>query len=147
MAALAERLETLEAVSHRSSSLSMQGTRSPIWASGDRGSPFGGRDDRHTWDIDDMGMWTLVLHPLARVLSVFRRLAEFLAHNQNRSPTLVVVRRLFLDISFLLCCLAMMKAVWRRSGVRRREVIAALKMVWRAVLGQKQPRLLVDRAV
>ena len=95
-----------------------------------------------------MGMWSLVLRPLARIFSLFRHLAAFLASSENRSPAFVVIRRLFLDISFVLCFLAVFKAGWRRSGMRRKEVINALRGLWRAILGhQGAVRHMVDRAV
>ena len=92
-----------------------------------------------------MGMWSLVLQPLARVFRLFRQLMAFLANSDNRSPTFVVIRRLFLDISFVLCVLAAFKLSWRRSGVRRREVAAALQGLWRAIVGQQVPRHMVER--
>ncbi|EIW61778.1 ACBP-domain-containing protein [Trametes versicolor FP-101664 SS1] len=151
LAAITERLETLESLLHHSTaSLSPAGPgpRSPGLLAG-RGSPSGGgaRGGGVRWDVDDMGMWTLVLHPLARALRLFKQLAAFLANGEGRSPTFVVVRRLFLDISFVLCFLALVKAGWRRSGVRRKEVVAALRGLWRAILGQQGRRHMVERGV
>ncbi|OJT13366.1 hypothetical protein TRAPUB_10132 [Trametes pubescens] len=149
LAAITERLETLESMLHHSTaSLSPAGPRSPGLLAG-RGSPSGGgpRGGGVRWDVDDMGMWTLVLHPLARALRLFRQLAAFLANGEGRSPTFVVVRRLFLDISFVLCFLALVKAGWRRSGVRRKEVVAALRGLWHAILGQQGRRHMVERGV
>ena len=147
LAAITERLETLEGLLHHSTaSLSHSGLRSPALVGG-RGSPFGGAQDVVRWDIDDMGMWSLVLQPLARVFRLFRQLMAFLANSDNRSPTFVVIRRLFLDISFVLCVLAAFKLSWRRSGVRRREVAAALQGLWRAIVGQQVPRHMVERGV
>ena len=145
LAALTERIDALESPHRRSSSslVSIGGSssRSPArWAGGRSPEPRG-------WDIDDMGMWSLVLAPLARVYARARRLMDFVLYNENRSPTLVVIRRLFLDISFLLCVLAVVKMAWMRSGVRRREVLDALKGVWYAFFGRRRPRMLVDRAV
>ncbi|KAI0363555.1 ACBP-domain-containing protein [Pilatotrama ljubarskyi] len=148
LAAITERLETLESLLHHSTaSLSPSGPRSPGILAG-RGSPLGGRPDLVRWDIDDMGMWSIVLRPLVRVLRLFRQLAVFLANGENRSPTLVIIRRLFLDVSFILCFLALFKAGWRRSGMRRKEVIAALRGLWKAILGQSQGvRHMVERGV
>ncbi|KAI0080669.1 ACBP-domain-containing protein [Panus rudis PR-1116 ss-1] len=150
LAALTERIETLEGVMHRSTgSLASQpgGARSPGWTG--RGSPLGGRPgDNGVWDFDDMGMWSLILAPLSRVFTTFQQLLNFLAKNDNRSPTLVVIRRLFLDISFVLSVLLLSKYVWRRSGMRRKAVYAALGGVWRTLIGQqRRPRVMVDRAV
>ena len=152
LAAITERLETLEGILHHSTgSLSASGgPRSPGFGGGS-GSPFGPSGSASgaliPWDIDDMGMWTLVLRPLARALHLFRQLATFLAGGGPRSPTFVVIRRLFLDISFVLCVLAITKAGWRRSGVRRREVSAALRGLWRAIAGHHAPRQMVERGV
>ncbi|OBZ76443.1 hypothetical protein A0H81_03813 [Grifola frondosa] len=112
---------------------------------GGEGSPSDGRGEIARWDLDDMGMWSLVLNPLARAIATFRQLMGFLAHNENRSPTLIVVRRLFLDISFILCLLSVVKMAWRRSGMRRKEVLSALRVLWNAVLGHKRPRIMIDR--
>ncbi|KAH9843953.1 ACBP-domain-containing protein [Rhodofomes roseus] len=137
LVALTERIEALEAVARRSTtSFSLHGSSSP-WASGQQTGV----------DLDDMGMWSLALHPLAHATTLARHLAAFLATSRGRSPTFIVVRRLFLDISFLLCLLALMKAAWRRSGMRRREVLAALAGLWRAIAGQSPPRRLVNRGV
>ncbi|KAI0796514.1 acyl CoA binding protein-domain-containing protein [Abortiporus biennis] len=146
LAALNERIETLESVTHRSTSFFSQGPRSPGWSGPGRGSPTG-RADEYTFDSDDMGMWSLVLKPLSHVIDVFQQLLRFLANNENRSPTLVVIRRLFLDISFLLSVLALVRMTWRKSGMRRKEVLAALHGLWRAIVGHKRPRVLIDRAV
>ncbi|KAI9001320.1 acyl CoA binding protein-domain-containing protein [Trametes punicea] len=148
LAAITERLETLEGLLHHSTaSLSASGQRSPGLFAG-RGTPFGGQQDVMRWDVDDMGMWSLVLRPLARIFRLFRLLTAFIGSSENRSPAFVVIRRLFLDISFVLCLLAAFRAGWRKSGMRRKEVIAALRGLWRAILGQSAAvRHMVDRAV
>ena len=146
LAALTDRIEVLEALVHRSTaSMSSQpGARSSAWG---RGSPSNSHRDDANWDFDDMGMWSFVLKPLQRVFVMFDQLKAFLAQNENRSPTLVIVRRLFLDISFILCVLAVTKMMWRKTGMRRREIYAALGVLWRALIGHRRPRVLVDRAV
>ncbi|TFK92954.1 ACBP-domain-containing protein [Polyporus arcularius HHB13444] len=145
LAAITERLETLEGLLHHSaSSLTASGLRSPQVG---RHSPFGGGQDVVRWDIEDMGMWSLVLQPLARVFRLFRQLMALLANSEKRSPTFVIIRRLFLDISFVLCFLAVFKLGWRRSGVRRKEVSAALRTLWRAIVGQQAPRHMTERGV
>ncbi|OCH95950.1 ACBP-domain-containing protein [Obba rivulosa] len=145
LAALTERLEVLEQIAHKSTiSLSvLSPTRGLTQAA------LAGQDDedRAKWDPDDMGMWALVLNPLSRTVGMFSQLVKFVTQNERRSPTLVVIRRLFLDISFMLCFLAATKLIWKRSGVRRKEVSAALKGLGYAIVGQKRPRVLVDRAV
>lgn len=150
LAALTERIESLEGLVHRSTNsfASQSGVRSPGWSGAGRGgSPTGGPREDDTWNVDDMGMWSIILNPLARVTTLFRTLMTFIASNDNHSPTMVVIRRLFLDISFLLFVLAIARMTWRRSGMRRREVLNALGGLWRALLGQRRPRVLVDRAV
>ncbi|KAJ7688436.1 hypothetical protein B0H17DRAFT_1068717 [Mycena rosella] len=150
LAALSERIESLESLSGRLSrsriSVSPRVAGSPSWGPG-RGSPAHGRD-AHEWDLDDLGMWSLVVNPVARGIEALREAATFFARDENRSPTLIIVRRLCLDVSFLLCVLAVIRTLWRKSGVRRREVNAALVVLWRAILGTKKaPRTMVDRGV
>lgn len=139
---LEERLERLEFSLPRStSSLVSNGRgRSP------RGSPHA---DDGQWDVERMGMWALALNPLSDVVRRFKQLLTFLAYSPDRSPGLLVIRRLVLDVSFLLCLLTVVRVVWRRSGVRRREVVHALKGVWLAVMGhqRRSHRALVDKAV
>lgn len=140
LAALTERIEALEALAQRSTiSFSLPVRSSPRWSSG--------QTSVADWDLDDMGMWSLVLHPLVRVATLARYLSSFLASSRGRSPTFIVVRRLFLDISFLLFVLSMLRVAWRRSGIRRREVLTALGGLWRAVVGESPPRRLVERGV
>ncbi|KAJ7117303.1 hypothetical protein C8R43DRAFT_902079 [Mycena crocata] len=150
VAALSERIESLESLSGRLShsriSISPRVAGSPSWGAG-RGSPSYGRDT-HEWDLDDLGMWSLVVNPISRGIETLREAATFFARDENRSPTLIIVRRLCLDISFLLCVLAVIRALWKKSGVRRREVNAALVVLWRAILGtKKSTRTMVDRGV
>ncbi|OSX59289.1 hypothetical protein POSPLADRAFT_1096533, partial [Postia placenta MAD-698-R-SB12] len=130
LAALTERIETLEELAHRSNpSLSAPGRVSPRWTVSSSAA-------RPRYDLDDMGMWSVVMRPMARVINLLRYVLSFLAHgSQSRSPAVVVVRRLFLDISFMLCMLAVTRIAWRRSGMRRREVMFALGGLWRAVAG------------
>jgi hypothetical protein len=144
LAALTERLESLETLTTLSRShisLTPRTTGSP----GRRGSPNGGRGPH--WDLDDLGMWSIVINPLSRGLDLLREFATFFARNENRSPTSIILRRLCLDVSFLLCVFGVVSALWRKSGVRRREVRAALVVLWRAILGTKPQRSLVDRGV
>ena len=94
-----------------------------------------------------MGLWSYVLKALVRVVARGQQLVSFLADHEHRSPTLIVVRRLFLDLSFILCVLAVIRSLWRKSGVRRGEVALALRVLWRAVAGHKTPRIMVDQGV
>jgi hypothetical protein len=149
LAALTERLESLEnnALHYQRSSVSLAtGGSSPSRAGVGRHSPADSTD-RSEWDLDDLGMWSFVLNPLARCIASFRALATFFIRTENKSPTFIVVRRLFLDVSFLLCVATVVRAIWRKSGVRRQEVRAALRVLWRAVLGSQKERIMVDRGV
>ncbi|KAF8665732.1 hypothetical protein AX16_000180 [Volvariella volvacea WC 439] len=149
LAALTERIENLEsAASHSrtagSSSSPRRSAGSPGWG-GNRGSLI--TSGRQEWDIDDLGMWSVVLHPLSRVVNMLQDLALFFARDESRSPSQVIVRRLVLDASFLVFAVGLVRFLWRRSGVRRREVKAALIVLWRAILGVQPQRTLTDRGV
>ncbi|KAF7301541.1 ACBP-domain-containing protein [Mycena indigotica] len=148
LAALSERMESLESLSGHLSqsrtSISPRTGGSPAWRAG-RGSPHGSTAPQ--WDLDDLGMWSLVAHPISRGIESLKEAATFFSRDENRSPTMMIVRRLCLDISFVLCVLGVIRALWRKSGVRRREVKAALIILWRAILGTKPNRVMVDRGV
>ena len=92
-------------------------------------------------------MWSIVINPVTRAIAALRDLTVFFARNENRSPTMIIVRRLFLDVSFLVCVIAVIGALWRKSGVRRREVKAALVILWRAIVGAKPERVMLNRGV
>jgi hypothetical protein len=137
LAALSERLETLEI--SRSSARTRPATSPRDLNSPNRfGSPS---SEELIFDLDDMGLWSLLLQPLAKLLASVRGVAAFLAVNENRSPTFVVIRRLFLDLSFVLAALAVAKVGWRRSGLRRREIFVALGVLWRAFTGGRTGRV------
>lgn len=146
LAALSERLETLEIsqspVRTRAAN-SPRDSRSPHRIGS---SPTSGE---LVFDLDDMGLWSLVLQPLARLLASVRGAVAFLAVNENRSPTFVVIRRLFLDLSFVLAVLAIGKVGWKRVGLRRKEITVALGILWRAVIGSRVGRVrrMVDQGV
>jgi hypothetical protein len=150
LAALTERLETLESRSLLPSRSNVSGSPrgsggSPAWAGG-RGSPYD-RNGEPFWDINDLGMWSVVLNPLSRGLEKLRVMSAFFARTENRSPSMIIIRRLCLDVSFFLCVIAIVGAIWRKSGVRRREVKTALVVLWNAVLGIKPQQPHVDRGV
>ena len=117
-------------------------SRSPPAFAGS-GSLNGARDII-PWDLDEMGLWAIAFNALARVLRMLRQFAIFLANSEGRSPTFLVLWRLFLDLSFILCTLAFIKTVWKRTGVRRREVNAAIRALWWAIVG-KTPARGIDR--
>ncbi|KAF8974671.1 hypothetical protein BDZ97DRAFT_1911832 [Flammula alnicola] len=148
LAALTERLETLESrsllLSRSNLSGSPRGGGGSPWMGG-RGSPNG--NGPPVWDIDDLGMWSMVLNPLSRGFDRLREFSTFFARNESRSPSMIIIRRLCLDVSFLLCVIGVIGAIWRKSGVRRREVKAALIVLWRAIVGTKPQRALVEQGV
>ncbi|KAK2466443.1 hypothetical protein APHAL10511_002085 [Amanita phalloides] len=138
VAALHERIETLEASSrYLSKSLTVPSRG---------GSPNDGRNSLN-WDMNDLGLWSLILNPISHSLDSIRGFTHFLAKDETRTSFAIVVRRLCLDFSFLLCAILITKYLWRKSGVRRREVRIALRMLWRALLGTKTPRVMVDHGV
>jgi len=146
LAALNERLESLESMSahpHRSTVSLPTRSSSPRFRGG-LGSPADRGD--YEWDLDDLGMWSLILSPVTRVGAALRQLAKFFATSEH-SPTLIVVRRLCLDVSFLFCVLWVVRSLWRKTGMRRREVKLALKILGRAIMGKQQERSLVNRGV
>lgn len=158
LAALTERLEALESGRslHNSASSSSKGSPRhsayPELGSGPSGLgrlPPRGSSPQHpkSWDLNDLGLWSYVLNPMSRAIALLHKLARFFASDANRSPAKVIVRRLCLDISFLVCVVMVIGAIWRRSGVRRREVKAALVVLWRAIVGTRAPRSLQDRGV
>ena len=142
LAALTERLDSLETLTSLSRSHPSGHLASP--GRGTR-SPRGGQPSE--WDLDDLGMWSIILNPLSRGLEKLRELANFFLRSEDRSPTSIVVRRLCLDTSFFVCVLIVARLLWRKSGVRRREVRAALVILWRAILGTKPERMMIHRGV
>ena len=106
------------------------------------------------WDPNsnhDLGLWSHVLNPLARLVSGLRRLVWLLLASDDatkRSPVMVVMRRLSLDISFLVCLLVLLRALWKKSRLWRREVKIALVVLWRAIVGTRTlMRSLQERGV
>ncbi|KAF8511167.1 acyl CoA binding protein-domain-containing protein [Gautieria morchelliformis] len=157
IAALTERVEMLEAITGRRQIPTLSSsTLLPLGSSRSfLGGPLGpGR----IWDPSQMGLWSFVISPLARIVESLQVLTLFIAyvpvedeHHHIRdpryrfsargrrlsisTPVLLVVRRLLLDASFILTVFGMAGWVWRKTGLRRREVYAALGVLWRALLG------------
>jgi hypothetical protein len=170
IAALTERVEMLESMTGRrqpptlsSSSLLPLGSSSSFL-----GAPGPGR----TWDPSQMGLWSLVIAPLSRIVDSLRTLTHFIAyipveseHHHVRdpryrlsargrgfsisTPVLLVVRRLLLDASFILTVLGLAGWMWRKTGLRRKEVYVALGVLWRALVGSNAAarRKMVDKAI
>lgn len=146
LAALSERIEIIESRSFSSQLLKSSpgpSRSSPTFA----GSSSNVVRDVISWNFDEMGLWAVVLKSLARMLKSIREFAIFLSNNEGRSPTFVVFRRLFLDISFILCMLTLMKTVWRRTGARRRAVSAAMRALWWALVGRTPTKDMADRGI
>ncbi|KAI9507717.1 ACBP-domain-containing protein [Russula earlei] len=147
LAALSERIEMMES---RSFGTQVFGSSpgpsrsSPTFA---RGSSPNGARDVIPWDFDEMGLWAIVFKGVARGLRSLREIAVFLSNTEGRSPTFVILRRLFLDLSFILCTLTLIKTIWRRTGVRRRAVNAAMRALWWALVGRTPPRNMTERGI
>jgi hypothetical protein len=149
LAALSERIEIMEShsfITQPSGASPGPSRSSPTFVGGGSRSPNGVRDVIH-WDFDEMGLWAIVFKALGRMLKSLREFAIFLSNNEGRSPTFVVLRRLFLDLSFILCALTLIKTVWRRTGVRRRAVNAAMRALWWAIVGKTPARSMADRGI
>jgi hypothetical protein len=145
LAALGERLDALEARALPSSPLVRSGSRSPSWLGGSGVTGAGGSNnglrgggDSHDapWDPDELGLWALAVRPFMHLYDLVAYILRLVAYPRpDASPTRAVVRRLLLDLSFLVCCAAAIRAGWKRSAVRRRDVRAALGVLWRALMG------------
>ncbi len=147
LAALSERIEIIESRSFVTQPLRSSpgpSRSSPTFAG--CCSPNGVRDVI-SWNFDEMGLWAVVFKALARVLKSMREFAILLSNNEGHSPTFVIFRRLFLDISFILCMLTLIKTVWRRTGARRRAVSAAMGALWWALVGKTPARDMADRGI
>ncbi|KDQ07734.1 hypothetical protein BOTBODRAFT_38532 [Botryobasidium botryosum FD-172 SS1] len=157
LAALHERLESLEHLNSPppSAALSRANLHASHLHSHSHLSPHSSQ--RHLqrqlhesteWDMSHMGAWALVLRPLARIARYLSALSAFLLSpsTPNRSPTLLIIRRLMLDASFILFVLFWLRKAWLGAGMRRREVYQALTGVWWALVGRKE-RVMVSRGV
>ncbi|KLO15746.1 ACBP-domain-containing protein [Schizopora paradoxa] len=177
LAALQERMEALET---RTLVLSRSGQGSPYQGLGHSGQHTGGSPlaspytsrmllsdgtmrvarwwdfDEEYFDWEHMGLWSVVLAPLARMTKFLSSILGFLLARRERegltrlSPGLIVLRRLLLDASFVLGLLFIGRRLWKRSGMRRQEVLKALRGVWTAITGSSAvgpARILIDKAV
>ncbi|KAF6762793.1 hypothetical protein DFP72DRAFT_802359 [Ephemerocybe angulata] len=146
LAALTERIESLEK-RMTSRNHSPRGGNSPRWFA-NRASLVDDSNQPQLY-INDLGLWSTVLKPLSRGANQLRDWAVFFARDENRSPAKIIVRRLVLDISFMVCVVAIIGAIWRKSGVRRKEVKAALVILWRALIGtsSRHHRAMSDKAI
>lgn len=133
LTALRERIDSLEA------SVTLQSQRSIVsmhsMASSGRGSSSRNQTEPLEWNIDDMGLWTYVLQPLALGIKPLKRVLIFLCCGDRRSLVLMIIRRLCLDVSFMLVVLALLRAIWKKSRARRRAINVALGILWAALTG------------
>ncbi|KAG6849218.1 hypothetical protein H0H93_010340, partial [Arthromyces matolae] len=109
LAALTERLDSLEnimSLSRSNTSLTPRHIGSPRG----RRSPNDSRGSH--WDLDDLGMWSLVVKPVARSVENIRMLATFFAKDEDRSPTMIIIRRLCLDV----CCQIFVETEWGKKA-------------------------------
>ncbi|KAJ1308608.1 hypothetical protein OPQ81_004306 [Rhizoctonia solani] len=143
LAALRERMETIEQGGSFTSSYSSRNRLSPP----QRHSPL---HPMLPFNLDprSFGAWSVILTPLARLVMSARRMLQVV----RRNPTMIIIRRLMLDISFLIALIAVIRACWKRFGGRRHEVISALGGMWIALVngGQapaRRERILVDRGI
>lgn len=154
LAALHERMDSMEAAlyghSPQTGSVQTPGGRRGI-VSPLRGPMgyFNAATGGTPFDPHQTGAWSIILVPMARILGRVKQLMYFLLYPPEPSKStarLIVIRRLFLDASFVVSVLAAIRAIWRVTGIRRREVALALIGVWYAITG-KQPRMLAEKAV
>ena len=113
--------------------------------------------DEEYFGWDHMGLWCVALKPLAKMTRFLARVVAFLISRRDGgaggtkflSPGLAILRRLLLDASFVVLLVYFGRKLWRRSGVRRREVVHALMGVWGAVVGKNVgiSKQMVDRGV
>lgn len=137
VAALSERLDSIEASITRPPPRTSNSMLPSLSRSGS-GSPTKQQVEPLEWDVEDMGLWAHVLRPALWGVEVLQRLLNFFLHSENQSPVLVIVRRLCLDISFILTVLGLLKLAWRKSRARRREISIALGILWAALLGSNR---------
>lgn len=153
LAALHERIDGLETSimegGHEGSTPPMGSGRRGISISPRRGGSRPSSPFPLPFDPTQTGAWSIILRPLYLVVLRFRRLLHFMAYPpdpQNSTARLIVIRRLLLDATFLVFVMAVIRSIWRVTGMRRKEVLKALVGVWHAVTG-RQVRVLIDKAV
>ncbi|KAG8855878.1 hypothetical protein FRB96_006700 [Tulasnella sp. 330] len=153
LAALHERIDGLETSllegGHEGSIPPMGPGRRGISNSPRRGASRPSSPFLLPFDPTQTGAWSIILRPLYIVVLRFRRLLHFMAYPpdpQSSTARLIVVRRLLLDATFLVFVMAVIRSIWRITGMRRKEVQKALIGVWHAVTGRRV-RVLIDKAV
>lgn len=164
LAALRERLDGLE--THTYGSNPSLAIRQPGGASSPAAGNNGGASSNTpglVWDPHSMGLWSVVFVPATHLANQLKYILILILSSPasqrqtGRSSSRrssggidvrAILRRLVLDASFVLAAFAVSRAAWRASGIRRREVLRALQLVWVALIGRPAPRrVLVDRGV
>ncbi|KDN50923.1 hypothetical protein RSAG8_00552, partial [Rhizoctonia solani AG-8 WAC10335] len=112
LAAVRERMEAIEQGGSFNSSYSSRRQSPPR-----RHSPL---HPMLPFNLDprSFGAWSVILTPLAQSVVSIRHILQVV----RRNPTMIIIRRLMLDLSFLLALLAVIRACWRRFGGRKREI-------------------------
>jgi len=146
IAALHERMEALEryaAVGRGRGSVSASSLHDSRRWSGHI-SPSG-RPHSGEWDASNMGFWSLLLQPLARLQHNLQYLVDFLTNPDAKTmgPLLMIVRRLLLDASFVMFVGWVLRLGWRGTQDWRKDILEA----WKHVRTGKGKRILVDKGV
>ena len=143
LAALRERMDSLEG-SHSNASLA-RGSASPIGGLNN----YSNLSASLNWDPSEMGLWSIIFVPLSKIFSRLQYISLILLTPtpKGRGNTLrSIMRRMVLDATFLWVVFLALRSIWRKTGIRRREVNRALKLVIIALLGRKE-RVMVDKGV
>jgi hypothetical protein len=164
LAALRERLEGLETHAFGSNASLVPriigGSSSPAGGVSGSGSGLPANTPELHWDPHQMGLWSIVLVPATHVVNQIKYALILILSNpspqrgrgggrrESGIDARAIVRRLILDASFVVAAFMAARAAWRASGIRRREVLKALQLVWVALIGRPTPRrILVSRGV
>lgn len=164
LAALRERLEGLETHAYGSNPALvpriLDGSSSPAGGVPGSGNGLPARTHELHWDPHHMGLWSIVLVPAAHVVNQIKYVLILILSNPSPQRgrgsggrrdgginVRAIARRLILDASFVVAAFMAARAAWRASGIRRREVLRALQLVWVALIGRPPRRMMVDRGV
>jgi len=163
LAALRERLEGLETHAFGSNASLVPrilgGGSSPAGAIPGNGGGLPASAPGLHWDPHQMGLWSIVLVPVSHVVNQITYVLILILSNsppqrgrggrgESGIDVRAIVRRLILDASFIVAAFMAARAAWRASGIRRREVLRALQLVWVALVGRPVPRrIMVHRGV
>lgn len=165
LAALRERLEGLETHAFGSNASLVPriigGSSSPAGGVPGSGGGLPANTSELHWDPHQMGLWSIVLVPATHVVNQIKYVLILILSNssphrgrggggrrESGIDARAIVRRLILDTSFVVAVFMATRAAWRASGLRRREVLKALQLVWVALIGRPASRrIMVSRGV